>query len=140
VSINSTLWLEQLHFHGARLTGARRAVVEVMAESQRALTPVEVYDAARKRYPDLGLVSVYRTLERLEGLGLVQRVHHSKDCQAFLTAGQGHQHLALCSQCGRAILFEGDDLSSLFEKVTRQTGFEIQEHWLQLYGLCVDCK
>ncbi len=136
----SALWLEQLHTHGSRLTEARRAVVEVMAESRRALTPVEVYDRARQQYPDLGLVSVYRTLEKLEALGLVQRVHHSKDCQAFLTAGQGHQHLALCSRCGKAILFEGDDLSALFDQVASQTGFEIQEHWLQLYGLCRDCR
>jgi Fe2+ or Zn2+ uptake regulation protein len=140
MAADSILWLELLRSHGARLTGARRAVVQVMAESQRALTPVEVFDQARQRYPDLGLVSVYRTLERLERLGLVQRVHHSRGCQAFLTAGRGHQHLALCSQCGRAILFEGDDLSGLFEKVTRQTGFDIQEHWLQLYGLCADCR
>lgn len=133
-------WLFQLQSHGCRLTGARRAVVGVMAESRRALTPVEVYDAARECYPDLGLVSVYRTLEMLEGLGLVQRVHHSKGCQAFLTAGQGHQHLVLCSQCGRAVLFEGDDLAGLFDKVARQTGFEIQEHWLQLYGLCAECR
>jgi Fe2+ or Zn2+ uptake regulation protein len=140
MSPQSALWLEQLKSHGSRLTEARRAVVEVMAESRQALTPVEVYDTARKRDPDLGLVSVYRTLEKLEQLGLVQRVHHSKDCQAFLSAGQGHQHLALCSRCGKALLFEGDDLSALFEKVTSQTGFEIKEHWLQLYGLCNDCK
>jgi Fur family ferric uptake transcriptional regulator len=140
MSVNNLPWLDQLRSHGARLTGPRRAVVEVMSKSRRALTPVEVYDMARKQYPDLGLVSVYRTLEKLEELGLVQRVHHSKDCQAFLSAGQGHQHLALCSRCGKAILFEGDDLSALFEKVSSQTGFQIKEHWLQLYGLCNECK
>lgn len=133
-------WLSALQTKGYRLTSARRAVVETMAESARALTPVEVYDAARSRYPDLGLVSVYRTLEKLEGLGLVQRVHHSKDCQAFLAAGQGHQHLILCSQCGKAVLFEGGNLTALFDHVAHQTGFEIKEHWLQLYGLCADCK
>ncbi len=115
-------------------------MVEVIAESRRALTPLEVYDAARLLYQDLGLVSVYRTLEKLENLGLVQRVHHSKDCQAFLTAGQGHQHLILCLHCGKAILFEGDELGALFDKVTQQTGFEITDHWLQLYGLCAECK
>ena len=140
MSVNKEDWLSALQASGCRLTAARRAVVETLTESARALTPVEVYDAARSCYPDLGLVSVYRTLEKLEELGLVQRVHHSKDCQAFLTAGQGHQHLILCSQCGKASLFEGDDLTALFDHVAHQTGFEIKEHWLQLHGLCADCK
>jgi Fur family ferric uptake transcriptional regulator len=140
MSANSESWLGRLRSHGARLTGARCAVVEVMADSPCALTPVEVYDQARKHYPDLGLVSVYRTLEMLEDLGLVQRVHHSKDCQAFLRAGRGHQHILLCERCGRAVLFEGDDMTDLFDKVASQTGFEIKEHWLQITGLCPDCR
>ncbi len=140
MSTNKEDWLSALQTSGCRLTAARRAVVETIAESTRALTPVEVYDSARARDPKLGLVSVYRTLEKLEELGLVQRVHHSKDCQAFLTAGIGHQHLILCAQCGKAILFEGDDLTNLFDTVARKTGFEVKEHWLQLSGLCVDCK
>lgn len=134
------LWLAQLRADGCRLTSARRAVTEVMQSAERALTPVEVYDAARKRDPRLGLVTVYRTLEKLEALGLIQRVHHEQGCQAFLRAGVGHQHLLLCERCGRAVLFEGDDLEALFQRVGEQTGFEIRTHWLQLYGLCQDCR
>ena len=68
-------WLAQLNENGYRLTGARRAVAETMANSDRALTPIEVYDMARKAYPALGFVTVYRTLEALEETGLIQRVH-----------------------------------------------------------------
>ncbi|HEY6075072.1 MAG TPA: hypothetical protein VIV15_17250, partial [Anaerolineales bacterium] len=57
---SAPLWLEQLQCSGYRLTAARRAVVQTMAGSLRALSPVEVYDLARRRYPALGLVSVYR--------------------------------------------------------------------------------
>jgi len=81
--MNTNSWLNQLQSTGCRLTGARRVVVQVMESSQRALTPVEVYDAARKQDPHIGLVTVYRTLEKLEDLGLIQRVHQTKDCQAF---------------------------------------------------------
>lgn len=133
-------WLAKLQSTGCRLTGARRAVVQVMQSSERALTPVEIFDAARKHNPNLGLVTVYRTLEKLESLGLIQRVHHQQGCQAFLRAGIGHQHLLLCEHCGRAVLFEGDDLEALFARVGKQTGFEIKSHWLQLYGLCQECK
>jgi len=133
-------WLTQLQDNGYRLTGARRAVVEIIGTSQHALTPVEVYDAARDQYPALGLVTVYRTLEKLEELGLIQRVHQPQGCQAFIMAGKGHQHLLLCSKCGKTILFDGDDLDQFIKSVARKTGYQINEHWLQLFGLCENCK
>jgi len=94
--MTAELWLTQLHENGYRLTDARRAVVEIVEKSTRALTPVEVYDLARKKYRALGLVTVYRTLEKLEELHLIQRVHQPQGCQAFVSAGHGHQHLLLC--------------------------------------------
>lgn len=133
-------WLIQLNEQGYRLTDSRRAVVEIMAQSTHALTPIEVYDEARASHPALGLVTVYRTLEALEEQGLIQRVHQPKGCQAFITAPAGHQHLLLCKQCGQATLFEGDDLETLIKSITRKTGYQITEHWLQLFGLCPECK
>lgn len=138
--MSAELWLIQLHENGYRLTEARRAVVETIAASRQALTPVEVYDAARQRYPALGLVSVYRTLEKLEELHLVQRVHQPEGCQAFVAASEGHQHLLLCRQCGRVSFFEGDDLDNLIGAISRKSGYQINEHWLQLFGLCENCK
>ena len=60
--MSAEIWLEQLHENGYRLTDARRAVVETVERSTHALTPVQVYDMARKKYRALGLVTVYRTL------------------------------------------------------------------------------
>ncbi len=134
------LWLTQLNENGYRLTRARRAVVETVARSTRALTPLQVYDTARKRYRALGLVSVYRTLEKLEELHLVQRVHQPQGCQAFISAGRGHQHLLLCQRCGRVTFFEGDDLKQLISTISGKTGYRIRDHWLQLFGLCASCR
>lgn len=133
-------WFTQLQSNGYRLTEARRAVVETIAGSTRALTPLQVYDAARRRYRALGLVSVYRTLEKLEDLHLVQRVHQPAGCQAFVAAGRGHQHMLLCQRCGRVTYFEGDDLDKLIGSLSARTGYRIREHWLQLFGLCEKCK
>ena len=133
-------WLTQLNEQGYRLTGARRAVVETMASSGRALTPLEVYDMARRKYRALGLVTVYRTLEKLEELHLIQRVHQPQGCQAFISAGQGHQHLLLCQNCGRVAFFDGDDLETLTKSIAKKTGYQINEHWLQLFGLCANCR
>jgi len=138
--MSAEIWLHQLRENGQRLTPARRAVVETVAASERAITPLEVYDAARRRYRALGLVSVYRTLETLEELGLVQRVHQPENCQAFIGAGEGHQHLLVCQNCGRVALFDGDDLERLMVSISRKSGYRILEHWLQLFGLCGDCQ
>ncbi len=132
-------WLKALSDHGYRLTGSRRAVVEIVGASPRAMTPLEVFDSARATHPELGLVSVYRTLEKLEELHLIQRVHQPSGCQAFISASQGHQHLLLCQGCGKVTYFEGDDLENLITSISGRTGYTIQEHWLQLFGLCQNC-
>lgn len=134
------LWFIQLHENGYRITAARRAVVETVEKSTRALTPLEVYDLGRRKYRALGLVTVYRTLEKLEELHLIQRVHQPMGCQAFISMGQGHQHLLLCQNCGQVTFFEGDDLNSLISSIARKTGYQINEHWLQLFGLCENCR
>ena len=133
-------WLTQLQENGYRLTGARRAVVDVIQKSTRALTPLEVFDTARKKYRALGLVSVYRTLEKLEELHIIQRVHQPQGCQAFISANHGHEHLLLCQSCGQVTFFEGDELDNLIRTISSQTGYQIRDHWLQLFGLCKKCK
>src|ERR687892_492310 len=133
-------WLTQLQENGYRLTEARRAVVEIIQTSTRALTPVEVFDMARKKYRALGLVSVYRTLEKLEELQLIQRVHQPQGCQAFIAESRGHEHLLLCQNCGQVTFFERDDLDTLTKAISKKTGYQISEHWLQLFGLCQACQ
>ncbi len=132
-------WLEKLQSNGYRLTGSRRTVVEIIAESKRALSPLEVYELARSRDSRLGLVTVYRTLEKLEELNLIQRVHQPQGCQAFIAAFTGHQHLILCKKCGKVEFFSGEDLEDFFKKIGCQTGYKVEEHWLQLFGVCSDC-
>ena len=133
-------WFEMLQNDGCRLTAPRRAVIETLKANMHALTPVEVYESARKQCPGLGLVSVYRTLEKLEELGLIQRVHQTKGCQAFIRTGDGHQHLLVCNNCGKVVLFEGDQLDLLFKNISKISGFQIDGHWLQVFGLCKNCQ
>ena len=132
-------WLTLLEEKGGRLTGPRRVIVELLVNSDRALSPVDVFDKARSKYPKLGLVTVYRTLEILNELGLVERVHQTGGCHMYLRAAKGHEHIMLCTHCGRAAYFSGDDLGQLMEKVAKESGFVIKDHWLQLHGLCREC-
>lgn len=133
-------WLDCLQANGYRLTGSRQAVVEIIAGSQRLMSPLEVYEQARSRYPGLGLVTVYRTVDKLEELGLIQRVHQPSGCQAFIASHFGHQHLIVCQQCGRVQYFDGDQLEPLMKDVEGKSGYQISDHWLQFFGLCDDCQ
>lgn len=133
-------WLNQLGSSGCRITPARKLIVEELIQSQRGVEPVDLYDQCRKHDPRLGLVTVYRTLERLEKLGLIQRVHQSDGCHMFIRKSEGHEHLLLCTSCGKAVYFEGDDLELLLKKVAKESGFTISDHWLQFFGLCPECQ
>lgn len=132
-------WLELLEEKGGRITGPRKAIVELMVKTDHALSPVDVFDLARGKYPKMGLVTVYRTLEILSELGLVERVHQHDGCHMYLRAANGHEHLLICSCCGKAAYFSGDDLSALIDRISKESGFLIQSHWLQMHGLCKEC-
>jgi Fe2+ or Zn2+ uptake regulation protein len=132
-------WLARLQANGYRLTEPRRVVVETIAASQHVLSPLDVYEKARVCYAGLGLVTVYRTLEKLEELGLIQRVHRPSGCQAFIAAAPGHQHLLICERCGKVEYFSGDRLETLMADVAGESGYQILDHWLQLFGVCLAC-
>jgi Fe2+ or Zn2+ uptake regulation protein len=85
-------------------------------------------------------VSVYRTLDRLEELKLIQRVHLPQKCQAYIGAFEGHQHLLICQNCGLVEFFQGDNLENLVSRVEMESGYVVKEHWLQLFGLCGNCQ
>lgn len=133
-------WLSKLQESGYRVTEPRRAIVDLLAASPRAMGPLELFDEGRREYPGLGLVTVYRTLEKLEELGLVQRVHQPGGCNMYLRANHGHEHMLVCTACGRVEFFCGDDLHTLFDSIAERSGYQIHEHWLQLYGLCTACR
>jgi Fe2+ or Zn2+ uptake regulation protein len=132
-------WVNILQDNGCRITAPRRAIIQVITESPRALQPNEVYELSRARHAGIGLVTVYRTLDRLEELGLIQRVHREDGCHLLMPAANGHEHYLVCTGCGRTILFEGDDLGALVAKVESGTGYQVSDHWLQLFGTCPQC-
>ncbi len=137
---DSDRWISILKSNGFRLTGPRYCVVEILSQTDKALTASDIFSQARVHYPSLGLVSVYRTLDKLELLGLIQRVHQKDRCQAYIAAPNGHEHLLVCASCGKVSFFHGDDLENLVAGVERKTGFQVQEHWLQLLGICEQCQ
>lgn len=133
-------WLEKLQSSGYRVTGPRYIVAEILSQSERALSAQQVFEKAQQHYPTLGLVSVYRTVDKLEELGLIQRVHQADKCHAYIAAFSGHEHLLVCSSCGLVEFFKGDDLAPLVRRVEQESGFVVNDHWLQFFGQCKQCQ
>jgi Fe2+ or Zn2+ uptake regulation protein len=130
----------ELAARGLRLTRQRRAVLEAIAAAPSSLSPLQVYDAARDRCPELGLTTVYRTLEVLDELGALRRVHGHDHCESFMPASAEHGHTVVCSACGRVTEFTACDMRGIVDAAARETGYRITDHFLQLSGLCAGCR
>ena len=131
---------EGLRDHHRKLTRPRQAILDIIAAADHHLTPAEIHKRARKKYPHLGLVTVYRTLDLLTELGYVQRVHFENGCHSYAAIGQGHAHQLVCATCGKAEEFEDCDLEPLIATLQRKTGYEINVHMLELMGRCPTCS
>ena len=130
-----------LRNRGHKLTQQRLAVIAVVHEAQEHLTPGQVFERAGRVCPGLGLTTVYRTLEVLSELGFVRRVHLEGDCHGYVATSCGHRHALICPGCNRVVEFPGEEnLEPLIEWIEARTGYRIDDHLLQLSGLCPDCR
>jgi Fur family transcriptional regulator, ferric uptake regulator len=135
------LWKTTLTQEGYRLTRPRRVVMNILESASVPLSPQAIHQRSGETQQEIGLVSVYRTLDLLTELNLVRRVHGSEGCHGYVMASPGHHHHVLCRRCDKAVEFSGaDDLSRLIARIQRKTGFTVDEHLLQLFGLCPACQ
>ena len=132
--------LQQLREQGCRITEPRRAVIRVLLQHDGYLSPGEIHERARQHCPGVSLVTVYRTLELLSSMGLVRRIHSEEGCRSFARARRGHHHHLVCRRCGQAVEFEGFDLFDCLAKIGQETGFAVEDHLLELVGLCPACQ
>lgn len=132
--------VERLHSEGLRVTRQRRAVLTVLCRSAGVMTPLEIHAEGVKLMPDLGLATVYRTLDLLENEGWLRKVHDPARGEGFVLSTASHGHHILCTQCGVVAEFSTCLLAETIAGAGRETGFSIQEHRLELLGLCRDCS
>ena len=133
-------WQESLHQHGYRVTRPRRLVMEIIADSNAALTPREIYQKSLELDQSPGIASVYRTLEMLEKLGLIRQIHQPGGCHGIWPALDGHNHYLICRDCGQMKVIEGnEDISGYIKNIEKETGYHIDDHWLQFFGTCQGC-
>ncbi|MDD5313357.1 MAG: transcriptional repressor [Dehalococcoidia bacterium] len=132
----------QLRRNGFKLTPQRRAIIDVISGSEEHLTPSDIYSRLQHKYPGIGLVTVYRTLELLENSGLLCEVHIGDTCRSYLKRkrpGEHHHHL-VCAGCGKVVDFVDCELGDLENRLTSETGFSIDSHLLEFMGRCASCR
>jgi Fur family ferric uptake transcriptional regulator len=134
--------LATLQEAGLRRGGARVAVVEALAGHDCAVTALELDDELRRRRPRVGRASVYRALEQLEELGLVQRFEATRGTASYerVSPSGDHHHHAICRRCGRMQPFEDPALERAIDGASDRVDFEISEHDVILRGLCASCS
>jgi Fe2+ or Zn2+ uptake regulation protein len=132
---------ESIRLAGFRLTTPRQAIIQVLAETDDWQTPEEIHARARKRYPSLGLVTVYRTMSLLSEMGYVRRIHLEHGCHGYVRTEMVHGHHVVCRNCRQAVEIPGiQEFSFLIERIADTTGYLVQDHLLELLGLCPECQ
>lgn len=128
--------LHRLERAGYRSGAARCEVVDLLAAEPCAVTALEI----DRRLDSVGRASVYRTLDQLDRLHLVQRVEIGGDAAGYerIDPDQHHHHL-ICEECGRLTPFVSEVLEKAIERISREADFEVATHDVVLRGACSTC-
>lgn len=132
--------LRQLSQAGYRITQPRRAIVRALLEEESPSSAAQVHERASAHCPGIGLVTIYRTLDLLSEAGFVRRIHSQNGCHGYAPTPRGHWHHIVCRRCGAAVEFEGCDLVPFLNRLSAETGYTVEEHLLELVGLCAECQ
>jgi Fur family transcriptional regulator, ferric uptake regulator len=128
---------EALAQAGFRSGGGRRRVLELLGSEDCALTALEI----DRRLPEVGRATVYRALDQLESLGLVQKVDLGAMAAGYerIDPEGHHHHHIVCERCGRVVAFEDERLERAIVDVTRRQDFKVSSHEVTLRGECSRC-
>jgi Fur family transcriptional regulator, ferric uptake regulator len=133
---------DTLERDGYRLSAPRSAVVETLAALGCSVTAKEIADSLRDRDEDVGVASIYRTLDLLDRLGLARRVDAGEGVARYEPidpSGEHHHHL-VCNRCGAVTAFEDRELERVIERLSGRVDFTIGAHDVTLRGECPECR
>jgi Fur family ferric uptake transcriptional regulator len=128
-----------------KLTPQREEILRVLYQHRdKHLSAEDIHFLVKQRTPDVGLATVYRTLELLLDCDLVHRIDFGDGRQRYEVvtgpdAGHHHHHL-ICTRCGRILEVEEDLLEALEQRVALAYGFQVTNHQLKMFGTCRECR
>ena len=124
---------------GGRVTVSTRAVVEALLDGDRHLTAEDIIAETERRTPGIAESTIYRVLQRLDELGVVEHVHSGHHATFYHLRDRGHAHL-VCTDCGAIIDVPDRVLTTVSTAVARDYGFTVDLHHTALNGRCADCR
>jgi Fur family transcriptional regulator, ferric uptake regulator len=134
---------ENLKKRGYKLTPQRRAIVDIIVLNEGAhLTTEELYDLVRKECPEIGLATVYRTVQLLGEIGVLSKLdlNDGRSRYELIHEEENHQHHHLiCKSCGKVTEVQGDLLDYLEHSIEEKYNFKVTNHSVKFYGICCDC-
>jgi Fur family transcriptional regulator, ferric uptake regulator len=127
---------------GHRRGGARMAIIELLDEQHCALTAAEIQEKLQRRGREASRASIYRVMEELENIGLLDRVEVGQGTSSRYEPARGaaeHHHHIVCERCGRLEPFSDAGLERAIERVSERLSVEVSEHEIVLRGACRSC-
>ena len=126
---------------GHRAGGAREAVVGLLGRQSCCLSAQEISDRLRSSGEDVGIASIYRALDLLHEMGLVQRVEFGEGAARYepIVPGGEHHHHAVCDRCGRVTAFEDERLERQLERLAGRLRHSMSGHDIVIHGDCARC-
>ncbi|PHV71524.1 transcriptional repressor [Sporanaerobium hydrogeniformans] len=138
-----TAFKERLKEKGCKLTLQRRSVLDILIKhSGEHLSTEELYEKVKENYPEIGLATVYRTVQLFEEMHIIDRLNFDDGCSRFELASEEeihHHHHLICEKCNKVFEVENDLLEEIESEIERKYHFKIQDHHLMFYGQCEEC-
>jgi Fe2+ or Zn2+ uptake regulation protein len=131
--------IAQLRKNGHKVTPQRTVIIQTVLESSELLTPAALYEKVKKTDPGIGEVTVYRTLNILQSMGMVCVIQTEDNTHSYIGCPPVHHDHLVCSDCGKVINFTHCNLGLLEKRLAAETGFNIADHRLDFYGRCGEC-
>ncbi len=129
-----------LNVLGLRITSQRALILEIIRQGQGHLDADEVYRRARQKHPRLSLSTVYRTLQTLKRLGLVEELHFDEAHHHYEIKPPAEHHHLVCLGCGRVVEFQYPLARLVKRDVTEAKYFEITGSEIRMTGYCPTCR
>ncbi|HYI25416.1 MAG TPA: Fur family transcriptional regulator [Thermomicrobiales bacterium] len=126
--------------HGYRLTQPRAAVVDAVLGHARPFTAEQLVAELSGGDRAIGRATIYRTLEILASVDVLTRLIQPDGHPAYIWGTPGHRHHLVCSSCGTAVPFTFCPMDQLAPALTRDTAFVINDHLLEVFGVCPTCQ
>lgn len=123
---------------GLRFTLQREAVWRLFESDSAGFTIARA--TAILALQKIGQATVYRTIRALQDMGYLKWVHSQSGEHRYVASRPGHTHMLVCRLCSKSVECSDCDLSVLEKLIARQTGFAVEGHHLEFFGLCPECS